>query len=190
MRGFATWPSNPLPGQYNARFNEADVSLVQRTCHWNTSLPVLPARVMCVHLLWLVLPEPRAVRHSRETRSLSSNSTGPYLKVGYGLSKGLGILLASTESYAEWTIGCDTSRDIIFTDDGVSGYHAKIVNEGSRWKLVDQMSTNGSFINDKKSIAGYLNSRDRIRIGKIECVLVLPPRELALPKKPPKTTVF
>jgi pSer/pThr/pTyr-binding forkhead associated (FHA) protein len=59
-------------------------------------------------------------------------------------------------------------------DAGVSGFHAKIVNEASRWKLIDQMSANGTFVNGAKSNISYLAAGDRIRFGPIDCVFQLP----------------
>ena len=109
-----------------------------------------------------------------EHKPSDANSTQPYLKVGNGLSAGNIIRLTAPTSSGEWTIGSDDSRDITFTDDGVSAFHAKIVQHGDQWKLVDQMSANGSFINEKKILAGFLKSGDRVRFGPVECVIVLP----------------
>ena len=109
-----------------------------------------------------------------EHKPSDANSTQPYLKVGNGLSQGSIIRLTAPTSSGEWTIGSDDSRDITFTDDGVSAFHAKIVQQGGQWKLVDQLSANGSFINEKKILTGFLKSGDRVRIGTVECVMVLP----------------
>ena len=40
-------------------------------------------------------------------------------------------------------LGSELQRDIVLTDGCVSSFHAKIVNEGARWKVIDQMSANG-----------------------------------------------
>ncbi|MCZ6643430.1 MAG: FHA domain-containing protein, partial [Gammaproteobacteria bacterium] len=114
------------------------------------------------------------IAREHEHKPLDANSTQPYLKVGNGLSEGSIIRLTAPTSSGEWTIGSDDSRDITFTDDGVSAFHAKIVQQGGQWKLVDQLSKNGSFINEKKILTGFLKSGDRVRIGKVECVMVLP----------------
>jgi pSer/pThr/pTyr-binding forkhead associated (FHA) protein len=73
-----------------------------------------------------------------------------------------------------WEIGSDARHDIVLEDAGVSGYHAKLVNEGNRWKLIDQMSANGSFVNGQKSNISYLKHGDRLRFGPVECVFQLP----------------
>ena len=43
-----------------------------------------------------------------------------------------------------------------FQDSGVSALHAKIANEGERWKVIDQMSANGTFVNGKRANVSYL----------------------------------
>ncbi len=98
----------------------------------------------------------------------------PYLQVSSGAAAGSVIQLIAEGATKEWSIGCDESRDIVFKDQGVSEFHTLLVHESGRWKLVDQMSTNGTFINDSKTITGYLNSGDKIRIGTVTCSFVLP----------------
>lgn len=96
---------------------------------------------------------------------------GPYLHVVSGSRAGLNIKLTVGESGAkEWTIGSQPDREVQFQDSGVSALHAKIVNEGERWKLLDQMSANGTFVNGKRSNVSYLASGDRVRFGPVECV--------------------
>ena len=96
---------------------------------------------------------------------------GPHLQVVSGSRTGLNIQLAVGDSgNAEWTIGSQTDREVQFMDSGVSALHAKIVNEGERWKVVDQMSANGTFVNGKRANVSYLGSGDRVRFGPVECV--------------------
>lgn len=82
--------------------------------------------------------------------------------------------LVSDNEQGTWTIGSQPDRDIRITDDGVSGVHAKLTQEGRRWKLSDQMSQNGTFVNGKKSNMSYLNNGDRLRFGPVECVFRTP----------------
>ena len=98
----------------------------------------------------------------------------PYLSVKSGRLAGQNLKLKPSQSTNVWDIGSDPGKDIVIGDDGVSGFHAKIVNDGSRWKLVDQMSANGTFVNGAKSNISYLASGDRIRFGPIDCVFQLP----------------
>lgn len=96
---------------------------------------------------------------------------GPHLQVLSGSRAGLNIRLAVAEAgNAEWTIGSQADREVQFMDSGVSALHAKIVNEGERWKVLDQMSANGTFVNGKRANVSYLASGDRVRFGPVECV--------------------
>jgi pSer/pThr/pTyr-binding forkhead associated (FHA) protein len=98
----------------------------------------------------------------------------PYLIVKSGRLAGQNLKLKPSQSTNVWDIGSDPGKDIVISDDGVSGFHAKIVNDGNRWKLIDQMSANGTFVNGAKSNISYLASGDRIRFGPIDCVFHLP----------------
>ncbi|MBL8266966.1 FHA domain-containing protein [Steroidobacter sp.] len=101
----------------------------------------------------------------------SSSVDGPHLQVVSGSRTGLNIRLAVGDSgNAEWTIGSQTDREVQFMDSGVSALHAKIVNEGERWKVLDQMSANGTFVNGKRANVSYLSSGDRVRFGPVECL--------------------
>ena len=46
--------------------------------------------------------------------------------------------------------------------------------EGKRWKIVDQMSANGTFVNNKRSSVSYLASGDRLRFGPVDCIFWMP----------------
>jgi pSer/pThr/pTyr-binding forkhead associated (FHA) protein len=74
----------------------------------------------------------------------------------------------------EWSVGCDEGREIRIQRDGVSGLHAKIVNSEKVWKVVDQVSGNGTFVNGKRVTVSYLKSGDRIAFGPAECVFQAP----------------
>ena len=96
---------------------------------------------------------------------------GPHLHVVSGSRAGLNIKLTVGESgVQEWTIGSQADREVQFQDSGVSALHAKIVNEGERWKVLDQMSANGTFVNGKRSNVSYLTAGDRVRFGPVECI--------------------
>jgi pSer/pThr/pTyr-binding forkhead associated (FHA) protein len=99
----------------------------------------------------------------------------PSLLVTSGNRKGARIALRSDGvAKREWGIGSEADREIIFDDKGVSGRHAKIVNEGARWKLVDQLASNGTFVNGSRTNLSFLSSGDRLRFGPVECVFLLP----------------
>ena len=98
----------------------------------------------------------------------------PVLVIASGAKTGLRVNLKTIDERGEWTIGCDTDRDIVLEDQGVSGVHAKLTQDGRRWKLTDQMSANGTFVNGRRSNMSYLDSGDRIRFGPVECVFRTP----------------
>ncbi|MFW6094730.1 MAG: FHA domain-containing protein, partial [Pseudomonadota bacterium] len=98
----------------------------------------------------------------------------PYLTVTSGTQAGASIKLVAGEETSVWNIGSDAERDIVFAEDGVSGFHAKILNEGNRWKVIDQMSANGTLVNEKRGSISFLSSGDRIRFGPVECIFHLP----------------
>lgn len=111
----------------------------------------------------------------KETPETRAAIDGPHLQVASGGRAGLNIKLAVGDSGArEWSIGSSPEREVQFNDDGVSALHAKIVNEGARWKVLDQMSSNGTFVNGKRSNMSYLASGDRLRFGPVECVFHAP----------------
>ena len=114
-----------------------------------------------------------------------SSIDGPHLHVVSGSRTGLNIKLTVGESgVKEWTIGSQADREVQFQDSGVSALHAKIVNEGERWKVLDQMSANGTFVNGKRSNVSYLTAGDRVRFGPVECIFQTPRRRLAAPSPP------
>jgi len=98
----------------------------------------------------------------------------PVLIVSTGAMSGARINLKSDGTQGEWTIGCDADRDIVLNEQGVSGVHAKLTQDGARWKLTDQMSANGTFVNGKRSNMSYLDNGDRIRFGPVECIFRTP----------------
>lgn len=74
-----------------------------------------------------------------------------------------------------WKIGRDADTvDLVIADSNVSGQHAQLVNEDARWKVVNWMSTNGTFVNGEKGLSTYLKSGDIIRLGGTELAFELP----------------
>jgi len=98
----------------------------------------------------------------------------PTLFVSSGKKNGTRVVLRTSEQQGEWTVGSDADRDIRFEDEGVSGVHAKFAFDGQRWRLSDQMSANGTYVNGKRSNMSYLSSGDRIRFGPVECSFQTP----------------
>jgi pSer/pThr/pTyr-binding forkhead associated (FHA) protein len=75
----------------------------------------------------------------------------------------------------EWTIGSNADRNIVLTGEGVSGEHARIVNEGERWKVIDQLSRYGTFVNGRRTPSSFLSSGDTVAFGPaVKCLFQLP----------------
>ena len=106
----------------------------------------------------------------------ADNVSTPALIVSTGAKSGMRVNLKTDAEQGEWTIGCDADRDIVFEEQGVSGVHAKLTQDGRRWKLTDQMSANGTFVNGKRSNMSYLDNGDRVRFGPVECIFRTPAR--------------
>ena len=98
----------------------------------------------------------------------------PCLEVCSGQLRGQQLKLEAVGGHAEWGVGSDAAREIVLGDEGVSAYHAKIVHQGRTWKLIDQMSANGTWVNGRKANISYLNPGDRIKFGPVECVFHAP----------------
>jgi pSer/pThr/pTyr-binding forkhead associated (FHA) protein len=83
-------------------------------------------------------------------------------------------LRAADAGTKEWSVGGEGEREILLKRVGVSALHAKIVNDGDRWKVIDQLSANGTFVNGRRCMMSFLNSGDRISFGSVECIFQLP----------------
>jgi pSer/pThr/pTyr-binding forkhead associated (FHA) protein len=64
------------------------------------------------------------------------------------------------------TVGRNDDNDIIVDNLAVSSYHAKLDKVGPDFIITDLQSTNGTFVNDKKTITHKLTHGDNIQIGK------------------------
>lgn len=108
--------------------------------------------------------------------NVSEDFENPILVITSGAKTGLRVNLKTIDERGEWTIGCDPDRDIVLADQGVSGIHAKLEQDGRRWNLTDQMSANGTFVNGRRSNMSYLANGDRIRFGPVDCIFRIPAR--------------
>jgi len=64
------------------------------------------------------------------------------------------------------TIGSDASCDIVVNNDGaISSKHLTVLNRMGAFKFKDELSTNGTFINDTFEEEGSLKDGDTIKIG-------------------------
>ncbi len=76
--------------------------------------------------------------------------------------------LITSGGKSKWEIGREAASDIRIVDESVSGRHAQMVCEDGRWKVVNLMSVNGTFVNGRKVLSAYLKTTDKIRLGNVE----------------------
>ncbi len=96
--------------------------------------------------------------------------TGPYLLIRSGDRAGQKIPLVKSR----YTIGRNSSNDIMLEDQSVSSRHALLINTGSGWKIEDAESTNGTSINGEAVMGGQLRHSDRIRLGSVKLAFIVP----------------
>ncbi|MGN6106977.1 MAG: sigma 54-interacting transcriptional regulator [Kofleriaceae bacterium] len=65
----------------------------------------------------------------------------------------------------EIRIGSMDDNDIVLSDDTVSRYHCKIVQEDTGYVLVDQRSTNGTFVNKVRVREAFLKPGSIVSVG-------------------------
>jgi pSer/pThr/pTyr-binding forkhead associated (FHA) protein len=100
----------------------------------------------------------------------------PFLWIESGNRAGQKVeLRADADAKKTWRVGSNESSGIRFQDPGVSAQHATLCQQDSRWLLTDDLSVNGTFVNDKKILRSYLAPGDRVRFGPVECRFYMPP---------------
>jgi pSer/pThr/pTyr-binding forkhead associated (FHA) protein len=66
----------------------------------------------------------------------------------------------------EVTVGRDASCDIVVNNFAVSRLHCTIREVKRKWTLIDENSSNGTFVNGQKIHEHVLNHKDRVVLGK------------------------
>lgn len=103
------------------------------------------------------------------------DTRGPMLRVLTGALAGKHFTLESLPGEScSWRIGRHSNQDIILPHVSVSGEHARIVNQGGRWEIIDQLSRGGTFVNGKHVMRSPLATGDRLLIGAIQCSFDFP----------------
>lgn len=69
-------------------------------------------------------------------------------------------------------VGKKADADIRLDDEFISDVHAQLIGEGERWKVVNVLSANGTFVNGKKVQSAYLKSGDVLRFGGLDIQFV------------------
>ncbi|MEP6861212.1 MAG: sigma 54-interacting transcriptional regulator [Deltaproteobacteria bacterium] len=82
------------------------------------------------------------------------------------------ILQVADDPAQEWTfdkeeirIGSMDDNDIVLSDDTVSRYHCRIIQDDTSYVLIDNTSTNGTFINKVRVREAYLKPGCTIGVG-------------------------
>ncbi len=74
------------------------------------------------------------------------------------------------------TIGRAKDNDIVLNESSVSAVHARLINDNGTWRVMNMLSTNGTFVNDKKITDIILNPGDKIRMGRVELIFDYDPQ--------------
>ncbi len=102
----------------------------------------------------------------------------PILVCTTGDLKGKIFKFNTRDKLTKWEIGRADNCEIKIDDGSVSTNHAQLVHEGRRWKLIDLMSANGTYVNGNKGLTSYLSSGDKVRFGQVEFVFKLSSAEV------------
>jgi diguanylate cyclase (GGDEF)-like protein len=96
------------------------------------------------------------------TQTASTKVKRSFLVQIYPLNAGYGLVELPPEKFV---IGRDANCDLVIIDDSVSRKHAAIESTTDGFLLVDEGSTNGTFVNDVKVDRRALAAGDRFRVG-------------------------
>jgi len=64
------------------------------------------------------------------------------------------------------TIGRSSVCDLRVEEPSISSEHARFVHAEDGWRIINLLSTNGVFVNDKKVFSHLLSDGDEIRLGR------------------------
>lgn len=100
--------------------------------------------------------------------------------------EGVGAILAGRRFVlrsGRQTIGRREDNDIAIDDSSVSASHAWIINQHGHYVIMNTLSTNGTFVNDKRIHEALLKHGDHIRLGQAELVFLTRERGVAGPAR-------
>ncbi len=121
------------------------------------------------------LAEERGRAQAAAPAAQHPRSDVPLLIVVAGAAPDTRLILSVTgDAKQEWNIGSDATRELCLPVSGVSALHARIVRDRERWRLIDQVSANGTYVNGKRCTMSFLNCGDRVAFGPVECMFMLP----------------
>lgn len=122
----------------------------------------LPARTLTDQT---VVFRPGAAGKIGEREEVSGQKAAPRLVILTGDAQGQSFLLRGNKV----TVGRGPENDVVLADPNVSRRHATIFWDGQKAVLVDEKSTNGTWVNGERISAQVtLSDGDRIRMGLTE----------------------
>lgn len=68
------------------------------------------------------------------------------------------------------TLGRDATNNIVVEDDSVSLVHARLVDKNGQWRVLNLLSTNGTWVNNKKVSDSALRDGDSVCFGEAEFI--------------------
>jgi pSer/pThr/pTyr-binding forkhead associated (FHA) protein len=70
------------------------------------------------------------------------------------------------------TVGRAPRADFIVDKALVSRLHCRLTATDDRLEVVDLSSTNGTFVNGRRVETAYLSAGDRLRVGRVELIVM------------------
>ena len=80
------------------------------------------------------------------------------------------VLATGSKDQDSWIIGRNQDCEIVLADASVSERHAQLVRQNERWRIVNLVSANGTFVNGRKSLTTFLSDGDKIELGLVELI--------------------
>ena len=111
---------------------------------------------------------------SAEEVPVRTDVVPPFVQVTSGHMAGAAFRLEPGEwDLVRWTIGSHEDRSIQLKGEGVSPFHAILAKTGDKWRVADQLSTAGVWVNGNKHVVAFLKSGDDIVLGSERLRVVL-----------------
>lgn len=68
------------------------------------------------------------------------------------------------------TVGRSSTNSIVLDSDSVSMVHARLLQKDNEWWVLNLLSTNGTYVNDRKVTDAKLHDGDRLHFGDAEFI--------------------
>ncbi|TAL86186.1 MAG: FHA domain-containing protein [Rhodanobacter sp.] len=118
-------------------------------------------------------------RYAYDAGYVSDGVASAHEPVLEGIGKGFENLRFSLRAGRQ-TIGRASNNDIVVDESSVSASHGWIINQQGHCVIMNTLSTNGTFVNDKRIHEATLKHGDHIRLGQAEFVFLT--REIGPPR--------